>query len=80
MYVYSDISPTSQIRTAVRMTSGHLVWAKHREAGEVIDLDGLFSDYWSSTSREFTVLSQSFSPIVRTDLNEKDRGCCHWKV
>ena len=62
------------------MTSGHLVWAKHREVGEAIDLDGLFRDYWSSNNRELTVLSQSFSPTVRTDLIEKDRGCCHWKV
>ena len=58
--MYSDVSPTSQIRTQVRMTSGHLVWTKHREAGEVIDLDELFRDYWSSNNREFTVLSQSF--------------------
>ena len=39
------------------MKTGHSVWAKYREAGEVIDLDGLFSDYWSSNDREFTVLS-----------------------
>ena len=62
------------------MKSGQSVWAKYRETGEVIDLDGLFSDYWSSHNREFTVLSQSFSPPVRTELIEKNRGCCHWKV
>ena len=62
MCVYRDISPTSQIRVDVRMKSGHSVWAKYREAGEVIGLDGLFSDYWSSNNREFTVLSQSLSP------------------
>ena len=41
------------------MKSGHSVWAKYREASEVIDLHGLFSDYWSSNNYEFTVLSQS---------------------
>ena len=42
-------------------SGGHSVWTKYREAGEVIDLDGLFRDYWSSNNREFTVLSQSLS-------------------
>jgi len=41
------------------MKSGYLFWAMYREASEVIDLDGLFSEYWSSNNREFTVLSQS---------------------
>ena len=61
--MYRDVSPTSQIRAEVRMKSGHSVWTKYREAGEAIDLDGLFSDYWSSNEREFTVRSQSLSPI-----------------
>ena len=39
------------------MKSDHSVFAKYREAGEVIDLDGLFSDYWRSNNLEFTVLS-----------------------
>ncbi len=69
-----------QIRAQVRMKSGHSVWAKYREAGEVIDLVGLFSDYWGSNNHEFTMLSQSLSPTVRTDLIENDRGCCHWKA
>ena len=43
------------------MKTGHSVWAKYREAKEVIDLDGVFSNYWSSSNREFTVLSQSLS-------------------
>ncbi len=63
-YVHSliggrDICPTSLIRVEVRMKK---FWARHREARQVIDLDGLFSDYWSSTNNEFTVLGQSFSP------------------
>ena len=44
------------------MKSGHSVWAKYREANEVIALDGLFSEYWGSNNREFTVLSQSLLP------------------
>ena len=62
MCVYRDVSPTSLIRAEVRMKSGHSVWAKYRDASEVIELDELFRDYWSSNNHEFTVLSQSFSP------------------
>ena len=62
MCVYRDISPTSQIRAEVRMKSGHSFWAKYRDVSEVIELDGVFSDYWGSKNPEFTVLSQSFSP------------------
>ena len=68
MCVYRDVSPTSQIRAEVRMKSGHSVWAKYREAGEVIELDGLFSDYWSSNHHEFTILSQSLSPIQSAQI------------
>src|SRR5258706_15692236 len=57
--VYRDICPTSQIRAEVRLKK---FWARHREASEVIELHGLFSDYWSSSDNEFTVLSQSLSP------------------
>ena len=78
--MYRDVSPTSQIRAEVRMKSGVSVWTKYRETGGVIDLDGLFREYWSSSNREFTVLSQSLSPTVRTNLIEMDRGCCDWKV
>ena len=57
-----DLSPTSQICAEVRMKRGHSFWATYREASEVVDLDGLFNDYWSSDNHEFTVLSQSLSP------------------
>ena len=60
--VYRDVSPTTQIRAEVRMKIGHSVWAKYREGNEAIDLDGIFSDYWSSNNHEFTVLSESLSP------------------
>ena len=62
MCVYRDVSPTSEIRAEVQMKIGHLIWAKYREASEVIELDGLFSGYWNSNNHEFTVLSQSLSP------------------
>ena len=57
MCVYRDISPTSQIRAEVQMKTGHSVWAKYRDASKVIELDGLFNDYWSSNNHEFIVLS-----------------------
>ena len=56
-----DISPTSQIRVEVRMKKKFS--ARHWEARQVIDLDGLFSDYWSSSNNEFIVLSQLLSAI-----------------
>ena len=64
------------------MKSGHSVWAKYREASEIVDLHELFSDYWSSNNHEFTVLSQSITTnvLVRTELIEQDRVCCHWKA
>ena len=40
------------------MKSGHSVWTKYREASEVIDLNGLFNEYWGSNDHEFTVLSE----------------------
>ena len=50
------------------MKSGHSFWARYREASEVIDLHGLFSDYWGSNDDEFIILSQSLSHPVRVDL------------
>jgi len=62
--VYRDVSPTSQmlINIEVRMKSGHLFRGKYREASEVIDLRGLFNEYWCSNTQEFIVMSQSLSP------------------
>lgn len=42
------------------MKIGYLFWAKNREAKEVINLDRLFGDYWSSNDHELIVQSQSF--------------------
>ena len=52
-----DICPTSQIRAEVRMKKKFS--ARHWEARQVIDLDGLFSDYWTSSNNELAVLGQS---------------------
>ena len=62
MHIYSGVSLTSQIRAEVRMKSGRWFWAKYREAGEVIDLQELFREYWSSNKQVFIVLGQSLSP------------------
>ena len=51
----------SNLRVEIRMKSGHSFWAKYREESEVVKLDGLFSDYWSSSNHDFIVLSQSLS-------------------
>jgi hypothetical protein len=72
--VYRDVSPTTQIRAEVRMKIGHSVWTKYREANQVIGLDRLFNDYWSSNDHEFTVLSQSSSrtsPRMSADREEQ---------
>ena len=45
------------------MKYGHLFWGKHREADEVVGLQELFNNYWSSNDHEFTVLGQSLLPI-----------------
>jgi len=56
------------------MKHGHSLWATYREASEAVDLDGLFSDYWSSNNHEFIVLSQSLSlTSPRTPDRESQR-------
>ena len=56
------------------MKSGHAIWAKYREASEIIDLQGLFNDYWGSNEHEFTVLSQSLSPTSPRTSDQKGQG------
>ena len=56
---------TSNMRVEIEMKSGHLLWAKNRQTGEVIDLQGLFDDYWASNKRQFTIPSQLWSPTSR---------------
>ena len=43
------------------MKSGHSVWTKYRQKREVVDLQGIFNDYWASKKHKFTVPSQSWS-------------------
>jgi len=57
--VCRDISPTSEMRVDVQRKTGYLFLAKSRETNDLIDLQGLFKDYWSSDMREFTVRSKS---------------------
>ena len=52
------LSPTSEVRAEIHL-SGKFLWGKDRQASEVIDLQSLFDDYWSSDEREFTVPSRS---------------------
>ena len=54
-----DVCPTSEMRAQIQMKSGHSIWAKYKQSDEVIDLQELFSDYWSSDKHEFMVPSES---------------------
>jgi len=56
------VSPTSEMRVEIQMRSDHLFWGKDRLASELIDVQALFNDYWSSDKHEFTVPSKSSSP------------------
>jgi hypothetical protein len=57
--MYSGVSPTSDVRVEIQMSSGYFFWAQNRYAAEVIDLQELFNGYWSSNKHEFTLPSQS---------------------
>ena len=54
------------MRAEIQMRSGHSVWAKTRQASDVIDIQGLLKQYWDSDEHEFTVPSQSRPPISRS--------------
>ena len=47
------------MRAEIQMNTGHLFWAKHQLASEVIDLQALFNEYWGTIKHVFTVPSQS---------------------
>ena len=80
-YICRGVSPTSEMRIEIQMRRGHLFWAKDRLAGEVIDLQELFNEYWGSVKHVFTVPSQSWSPTVRLYLMAKRRGhYFRWKA
>ena len=59
-----DVSPTTHIRTEVRMKIGHSILAKYRDASKAICLQGLFNNYWNPGSHDLTVLGWSLSPTV----------------
>jgi hypothetical protein len=56
------ISLASNIRIVIQTKSGYLWWARDRQGSEMINLEPLFDDYWSSDKHEFTLPSQSLSP------------------
>ena len=47
------------MRVEVQRKTGHLLMAKTRQMNELIDLQGLFKDYWNSDGRQYTVQGQS---------------------
>ena len=75
LYVCSDVSPTSEIRVEFHIKRGHSIWTKYIQAGEEVDLQGLFNDYWASKKHKFTVPSQSCS---LTSLLISDREMQWW--
>ena len=47
------------MRLEIQRITGHMFWKKNRPANEVIDLQGLSDEYWSSTKHEFIIPRQS---------------------
>jgi len=47
------------MRLKVQRVTFYLLKEKGTQANELIDLQGISSEYWDSTKHEFTVLSQS---------------------
>jgi hypothetical protein len=52
------------------MRSGKLFWAKTLLASEVINLQAIFDDYWSSSKHEFTIQSQSFHQLSASIVSD----------
>ena len=59
MCIYRGVSLVSQMRVEIQMKSGHLPWAKKEQNGNLIDLQKVFDDYWSSKMHEITVPGQT---------------------
>ena len=68
------------MRAEIQMRSGHSVWAKTRQAYDIINIQGLLNQYWDSTEHEFMVPSQSRPPTSPPFLIEKHSGHVPWKV
>ena len=56
------VSPTSEIRVEIQKRGSNLFWGKIRLASELIDVEALFNDYWSTIKHEFMVPSKRSSP------------------
>ena len=56
------------------MKRGHSFWAKTRHRDEIIDLQGLFNNYWSSNEREFLVSSKSNMTSQFPRLSSRNTG------
>ena len=54
-----NVSSISDMRAEIDMKRGHSIWAKHQQGSGVVDLGGVFNEYWGSTKHEFIVPSQS---------------------
>ena len=53
----SDVSLASKMHLEIQKKSGHLFWARYRPRSEVIDIQELFNDYWSSKKDAFVIPS-----------------------
>jgi len=47
------------MRVEIQRITGHMLWKKNLPANEMINLQGILSDYWYSTKHEFIVQSRS---------------------
>ena len=68
------------MRVEIQMRSGHSFWAKNRQNSDIVDIQGLLSNYLDSNEHEFTVPSQSRPQLLCPFLMGRYRGRCHWKV
>ena len=59
MFLTSEASEASEMRVNIQRKTSHLPFTKSPQTNELIDLQGLFEDYWSSDKRQLTVQSQS---------------------
>jgi len=50
--VCRDVFPISEMRLDLHIKSGHRLWAKKEQTNKVIDLQGLFNDYWTSKAHQ----------------------------
>ena len=60
--MYRGVSPTSEMRVEIQMRNRHFIWAKSRLESELIDIQAILNDYWTSNKHGFTVPSMSSLP------------------